>query len=177
MIRHYFLLVSLVLASGLHMESSAIHSAAPGPSMSDAMTPAPSLTVNDFLAIDIGGYRTAEGKKMKWTQRIAMNMVQKKLARKVRKGKIDGEASMSTVMAAPGTSKFGLLSVIFSVAGLVVPYFGLAMIIAGLVLGIIGIRRDPDPTLAIIGTVISSVFILLLLIAIAALAAGGWFWW
>lgn len=168
------LIFFIFLASGLGLEVAAINSSSSSPTVMDVTAISPTMTVNDFLAVDIKGYRTAEGKKMKWTQRLALNMTQKNLEKKVKRGKIDGEASLSTAVPAAGSTKFGLLSVIFSVAGLVVPYFGLAMIVAGLVLGIIGIRRDADPTLAIIGTVISGLFLLLILIALVALASGAW---
>ncbi len=143
--------------------------------MAEAAIMAPTMTVNDFLDMDIKGYRTVEGKKMKWTHRLALGATQKNLAKKVKKGKVDGEASLSSAMAVRGANTYGLLSVIFAVAGLVIPYLGIAMIIAGLVLGIIGISRDANPTLAIIGTVISSVFLLLLLIVIIAISSWNWF--
>ena len=170
-----FLTLIFVMGAALTHQSAAI-STAPAPMAKDAMSIASTMTVSDFLAVDFKGYRTAEGKKLKWTQRLAFSMTQKNLAKQVKKGKIEETATMDMAMAAKGRNTFGLLSVIFSVAGLVIPYFGLAMIIAGLVLGIMGIKRDSDPTLAIIGTVISSVFLVLLLLVLVAFASGGWFW-
>lgn len=61
----------------------------------------------------------------------------------------------------------GLLSVIFAGVGFFVPIIGLGLIIAAFVLGIIGLRRDFNPTMAIIGTVVSGVLLLLILIVIA----------
>ena len=133
------------------------------------------ITVNDFLAFDFKGYQTMDGKKLKWGQRVAMSMAQKSLAKKVKKGKIDGASTLDLSAAVGGNNTYGLLSIIFSIVGLFVPYLGLAMIIAGLVLGIIGIKRDANPTMAIIGTAVSAAFLLLVLIAIVALASWGWY--
>jgi hypothetical protein len=165
----------ILLGTAWTVQVSAIHNTTPPLNM-EPMTMGQTMTVNDFLAFDYKGYRTAEGKKMKWTHRLAMGMTQKKLAKQVRKGNLEGTAPLSTAMAAQGRNTHGLLSVIFAFAGLVVPYLGFGLIIAGFVLGIIGIKKDANPTLAIIGTVISGVFLLLLLMVIVLVASGGWFW-
>jgi hypothetical protein len=170
-----FLTLILLLGTAWSFRVSAIHNTA-APIVMDAKALAQAMRVEDFLQIDLKDYRSADGKRLKWSQRVALGMVQKNLARNVKKGKIESTATLDQAMAARNKNMFGLLSVIFSVAGLIVPYFGLAMIIAGLVLGIMGIRRDADPTLAIIGTVISSVFLLLLLLVVIAFASGGWWW-
>ncbi|MDQ3015450.1 MAG: hypothetical protein M3R25_01820 [Bacteroidota bacterium] len=132
------------------------------------------MTVNDFLAVDLQNFKSADGKGLKWTQKLAFKAMQKSMARKVAKGKIEGTMSLEEAGTAAGGNLYGLLSLIFSVVGLFIPYLGLAMLIAGLVLGIIGITRDNNPTMAIIGTVLSAVFLLLILIVIAASIA--WFY-
>ncbi len=132
------------------------------------------MTVNDFLAVDISSFKKADGKGLKWTQKLAFKAMQKNLARKVNKGKIEGTMTLEQAGNAAGGNLYGLLSLIFSVVGLFIPYLGLALLIAGLVLGIIGISRDNNPTMAIIGTVLSAVFLLLIIIVIAASIA--WFY-
>lgn len=124
------------------------------------------MTVNDFISFDAKNYRSADGKKLKWTQRLAFNIVKKNLERKVKKGKIDGDMTMDKAGAAGGNI-YGLLSLIFSVVGLFVPILGLGLLIAAFVLGLIGLRRDNNPTMALIGLIISGVFLLLILIVIA----------
>ncbi len=126
------------------------------------------MTVKDFLDINIKDYRTPEGKKLNWSRRLLFNITQKSLARQVQLGKIVGTMPISDVAkrGGGGRNTYGLLSLIFSVGGLFIPILGLGFIIAALVLGIIGIRRDYNPTMAIIGTVLSGLFLLLFLIVL-----------
>lgn len=161
------LFLTLFLISGLFStyQASAIHNESL-PAAGGALALSSQLTVNNFLAFDAKSYRTADGKKLKWTERLAFKVVQKNLARKVQKGKIDGDMTMDQAKAAGGNI-YGLLSLIFAVVGLFVPYVGLALLIAAFVLGLIGIKRDNNPTMAIIGLVLSAVILLLLLIVIA----------
>lgn len=161
------LFLVLFLLSGLLITNqvSAINSEKI-PATGGALVFTPQFTVNDFLSLDVKNYRTADGKKLKWTERLAFKVVQKNLARKVKKGKIDGDLAMEDAKAAGG-NLYGLLSLIFSVVGLFVPYVGLALLVAAVVLGIIGINRDNNPTMAIIGLVISALALLLILIVIA----------
>ena len=137
------------------------------PASGTGSTIASQMTVNDFIALDVNSYRTAEGKKLKWTQRLAFNLVKKNLERKVKKGKIDGDLSMDQAKGGAGGNIHGLLSLIFSVVGLFIPIVGLALLIAAFVLGLIGLKKDNNPTMAIIGLVVSGAFLLLILIVIA----------
>lgn len=161
------LFLTLFLISGLFStyQASAIHNENL-PASGGALALTSQITVNNFLAFDAKSYRTVDGKKLKWTERLAFKVVQKNLARKVQKGKIDGNMTMDQARAAGGNI-YGLLSLIFAVVGLFVPYIGLALLIAAFVLGLIGIKRDNNPTMAIIGLVLSAVILLLLLIVIA----------
>ena len=161
------LFLVLFLLSGLLITNqvSAINSEKI-PATGGALAFSPQVTVNDFLSIDVKNYRTADGKKLKWTKRLAFRVVQKNLERKVKKGKIDGDLAMDDTKAAGG-NLYGLLSLIFSVVGLFVPYVGLALLVAAVVLGIVGIKRDNNPTMAIIGLIISALALLLILIVIA----------
>ena len=168
------LFLTLLLLSGFVFvnESTAIQTAIPSDGQGLAL--AQQLTVNDFLSFDAKTFRTAEGKKLKWTQRMAFQVMQKNLTRKMKKGKIDGNMTMDEAAAAGG-NLYGLLSLIFAVVGLFVPYLGLALLIAALVLGIIGLKRDNNPTMATIGLVLSAVFLLLIIIVIAVASSTFWF--
>jgi len=124
------------------------------------------ITVNEFIAVDFKNYRTEEGKKLKWTSRLVFKGAQKKLARQVDQHKLDGDMLLEDVAKGGGRNIHGLLSVIFAGAGLFIPILGFGLIVAALILGIIGIRRDYNPTMAIIGTVLSGVILVLFLLVL-----------
>ena len=140
----------------------------------------PQMTVGDFLSMDLKVLRNAEGRRLGLPKMIGAKIVQKSLARQVKKGKISANADLKESMAA-SANKRGLLSVIFSSAGLIflfIPYvniLGLGFTIAGFVLGIIGIKRDADPTMAIIGTVLGGVALFIYLLAVIVVAT--WLSW
>ena len=173
--KHLFLTLFLFTGFIFSYNASAINSASMPPS-GGALAFGQQVTVDDFIAFDVKSYRTADGKKLKWTQRLAFNLVQKNLERKVRKGKIDGTMTMDEAVRGSGAGGniYGLLSLIFSVVGLFIPYVGLLLLVGAFVLGLIGIKRDNNPTMAIIGTIISAVFLLLLLIVIIVGASILW---
>lgn len=158
----------------------AVHIAA-GPYAINNYSNGKSITVNDFLAIDSKVVRTQEGQKLSWAKRLGMKMTQKHLAKQVRKGKIDGGADLHTAMRASSANKRGLLSLIFSSLGLIflfIPYvaiLGLGLSIAGFVLGIIGLKRDEDTTMALIGVILGGLALFIYLLVIIAVAA--WFSW
>jgi hypothetical protein len=136
-----------------------------------------SITVNDFIHTDIHSLRTADGKKLGWVKRMGVKMAQKNLEKQVRKGKLEGTASLENAMRASSANKRGLLSVIFGALGIIflfipsISIIGLAFSIAGFVLGIIGLSRDEDFTLALIGTILGGVVLVIYLIAILFIAA------
>jgi hypothetical protein len=139
-----------------------------------------SMTVNDFLAVDLKTYKSADGKKLKWTQRIALSNFQKGLAKKVSKGKIEGTASLNEAAKAPSANKHGLLSLIFSAVGLVLLFtpvglVGMALGIAGFVLGLIGLKRDADMTMALVGVILGGLVIFITLLAVIVVAS--WLAW
>jgi len=174
--KQLFLTLFLVVTSALTYNASAVNTN-PAPVASGAMTLNPQMTINDFLSVDLKGYHNADGKKLKWGQRIAIGMAQKNFAKKVRQGKMDGTAALGTALAPGNNNIHGLLSVIFAGVGLFIPVLGLALIIAALVLGIIGLKRDANPTMAIIGTALSGLFLFLIIIALIVIAASGcWFY-
>src|SRR5688572_28600042 len=145
------LLLSLIILVGsvLFHESFAVYTT--NPTGSNIQT-GPQITVNDFLSFDFKNYRTADGKKLSWTKRISGQIVQKNLARQVKKGKIEGTANLHEAQRASSANKFGRLSLIFSSLGLIflflpVSIIGLGLAVAGFVLGIIGLGRDEDITM------------------------------
>jgi len=175
--KHLFLTLFLFTGFIFSYNASAVNSAKMPPS-GGALALSQKVTVNDFIAFDAKSYRTTEGKKLNWTQRLAFNLVKKNLERKVKKGKIDGTTTMDELAhrSGAGGNIYGLLSLIFSVVGLFVPYAGIFLIVGAFVLGLIGIKRDNNPTMAIIGTILSAVALLLILIVIivgASLLWGG----
>ena len=170
--KQLFLTIFLLTAAVFNYNAFAVNTHPPVSSGSMPLTP--QMTINDFVKMDIKVFRNADGKKLKWGQRIALGMAQKNFARKIRKGKMDGAASLDTALAPGNNNINGLLSIIFAFTGLFIPIIGFGLLIAALVLGIIGIRKDANPTMAIIGTVVSGVFILLVLVALAIIASGCW---
>lgn len=176
------LFLVLFLLSGLLItdQVSAINSENT-PASGSALAYSPQITVNDFLALDSKEIRTQEGNKLSWTKRLGIKMTQKHLAAQVRKGKIDGGADLHTAMRASSANKKGLLSLIFSSLGLIflfIPYvaiLGLGLSIAGFVLGIIGLKRDEDTTMALLGVILGGVALFIYLLVIVAVAA--WFSW
>lgn len=169
--KHFFLTLLMMAGFIGQYQVMAVNSVTVAPAV--AIDAASMMTVNDFLALDIKNFKTADGRKLGWTKRIAFQGMQKNLAKKVKKGKLQGDMTMKEASALSG-NMYGFLSLILSVLGLFIPYLGLAMLVAGLVLGIIGINRDNNPTMAIIGTVLSALFLLLLVIVV--IASISWFY-
>jgi len=141
----------------------------------------PQITVNDFLSFDFKNYRTAEGKKLSWAKRMSGQIMQKNLARQVKKGKIEGTANFQEAARASAANKTGRLALIFSALGIVflfIPYLsivGFGLSVAGFVLGIIGLGKDEDTTMALLGLVIGAVGLFLYLLVV--LVAVSWFSW
>ena len=128
----------------------------------------PSMTVNDFISIDLKNYRTADGRKIKWTQRFVLNGLQKKLERKVQKQKVDGTTLLKDVDGASHPNKRGIVSVILVGVGLLLLFlpgwlFGLGAIFAGagFILGIIGLSKDEDIILALVGTILGALLVVI----------------
>ncbi len=168
-----FLTLFLIASSALTYKASAVNSTHP-PVTAGSVTISPQMSVDDFLAIDFKNYRTADGQKLKWGKRFALGMAQNSLAKKIKKGNVEGTTTLDTALAQGSNNIHGLLSVIFGAVGLFVPILGLGLLIAGLVLGIIGIKKDASPTLAIIGTALCGAFLLFIVIALIVIASGCW---
>lgn len=176
------LMLTLFLLSGLVLlpQTYAVHPIMPP--AADATAIAAQLTVNDFLAIDLKSYRNVEGKKLSWPQRIVLKGAQKNFAKQIKKGKLEGTANFQQAAAEVNrANRTGRMSLIFSSVGLAllfIPYIsivGFGLSIAGFILGLIGLKKDEDPTMAIIGTVLGGLVLFLFLLAIAFIASwGGW---
>lgn len=142
-----------------------------------------SLTVQQFIDFDLRSYRDGDGKRIPFIKRISLSIIQKKLARDVRKGRLEANEGLAEAMkAAPSANKRGLLSLIFSSLGLIfmfIPYIvilGFGLSVAGFVLGIIGLNRDEDMTMALLGVILGGIGLLIYLLAIIVVAAWvGWF--
>lgn len=134
------------------------------------------VTVDRFLALDINRLHQSGLLHANWLQRVVLKQLQKKLAKKVVKGKLDRCSTLSDTMpqlANKNPNMHGLLSLIFGGLGFISLLLGSLAILsipfalAALILGIIGIKKDKNNTMAIIGLVFGSAVILLLILAIA----------
>lgn len=137
------------------------------------------VTVEQFLAMDINRLHQSGLFHANWLQRQLLRQVQKKLAKKVAAGKLDQRLNVSDAVPHRSNNNQntrGLLSVIFGGLGFIFLLLGSLSIlsipfaIAALILGIIGIKKDKNNTMAIIGLVFGGTVILLLILAIALIA-------
>ncbi|HMQ85797.1 MAG TPA: hypothetical protein PKA00_23005 [Saprospiraceae bacterium] len=105
---------------------------------------------------------TPEPMKKNWLQKILERKIEKKL-KKAEKRESKGKQS-----------KLGLASVLLAIGGVlfmlipvpVIAVLGLLMLPIGLGLGIAGIKKDENNTLAIIGTIVTSLMLVLILLAV-----------
>lgn len=153
------------------------------PALDNASVPGADVTlsVQQFIDFDLKSYRDANGKKLPLLKRFSISILQKKLAKDVKKGRVEANADLSAAMKAPSANKRGLLSLIFSSLGLIflfIPYvaiLGFGLSVAGFVLGIIGLSRDEDMTMALLGVILGGIGLFIYLLAIVIVAA--WFSW
>ena len=137
------------------------------PPVTLSTTPINELTVKDFISIDINTYQIAGKKKLSWLQKTTLKSFQKNLAKKIRQGRIDPATTLKDVEEVTG-NKRGLLSVVFSVAGLLflfipgwVGYIGILLSAVGIYFGIKGMQKDEDTLLALIGTIVGALALLI----------------
>ena len=121
-------------------------------------------------------YLSAKGKfeqrKPNFIERFAIRLAQKSIVKKIAKGEL--VASAAPDETGPGNpNKRGLVSLLFALVGILFLFIpgGLAGIgglfaIAGFILGIIGLKRDEDKTLALIGTIVGAIVVTLYLLVI-----------
>ncbi len=171
-----FKLISLVFFLTCAFSSFAVTpNHAINPAIAPNLSSIGEMTIEDFLAVDIKKLQQKSGQKMKWSNRLAFKMIQKKMARKVRKGKLDKTAKFSSV--ANPANRRGRLSLILSCGGFIllfIPVVGIIGLLAALVgfgIGLSGLKKDEDNTMAIVGTVVGGVVLLLFLVALIWIAA------
>lgn len=122
------------------------------------------LTVEQFLNMTPKSFEEHSGQKMPWYQKLAFKMVQKKVKKKTAKGELDPAATYT-----PG--KMSLLSLIFGSLGMItillpaVGFFlGVGFSVAGLVLGIVAIKREGSNVMNILGIVFSATTLTIVLL-------------
>lgn len=139
----------------------------------------PAATVGDFLDLDVKTLRRPDGERVKWIERFSLKRTQKSLARQVRKGKLAMTTPLAEAMPARGRSSLGVLSVIFgSLAALFLfspaVILSLPLGIAGLVTGVVGLGREPDIVLPLIGTILSATVLALWVFALIWVSLFRW---
>lgn len=122
------------------------------------------LSIENFLNMTPKAFEEHSGKKMSWTKKLAFKMVQKKVKKKAAKGELDLAASYT-----PG--KMSLLSLIFGSLGMItifLPVVGfflsVGFSVAGLVLGIVAIKREGSNVMNILGIVFSATTLVVVLL-------------
>ena len=139
--------------------------------------PLTDISVGQFIALDFEKLQESKLIKINWIQKSIFKAAQKKLTKKVNKGKINASQSLFKAGAGKSENRRGMFSLIFGGAGFLflflgpLAYLSLPLGIAGLILGIIGVKKDKDDTMAIIGMVFGSLVILLFILAIILIAS------
>lgn len=157
---------------------NAINSVSSAPSNNSSANMLSNITVSQFLSLDFDKIQESNLVSLNWMQKSLLKSAQKRLAKKVSKGKIDASQSLlNKSAAAKGENRRGMFSLIFGGAGFLflflgpLAYLSLPLGIAGLILGIIGVKKDKNDTMAIIGMVFGSLVILLFLLAAVLIAS------
>ncbi len=127
------------------------------------------VSVEDFLNMTPKQFEAQSGQKMSFVQKVAFKMAQNKVKKQVAKGKLDVHAPASA-------STMSLLSLIFGATGLLLlllvsGILGLALGIAGFVLGLVAMKKEGSNVMNILGTVLGGLAVLLFLIFIIAVAS------
>jgi hypothetical protein len=129
--------------------------------------PDPSESFAKIASMKVKDIEKTISRKLSLKEKIAFKIIKWKAKKLV----IEGEPTEKQ-------RKQGILSLVFGAAGLIFLFVffpvGIALSIAGLVLGIISLKGNSNVP-AILGIVFSGVSILLLLLAIAIAAAWGWY--
>lgn len=148
------------------------------PTSSTANVFSKTMTVNQFLSIDPDQIRKSNGIKQAWVKRWAVRHAQHRLQKKIDNGKLTRESALNHAFAKSNNpNNRGKWSLILAGAGFLFIFLGplafltLPLTIAGIVLGIMGIQKDKDSTMAVIGLVLGILTILLFLIALLFLLA------
>lgn len=119
-----------------------------------------------------GKYEKGSFRKPNFIERFALRLAQKSIVKKMAKGELTAASSRDET-ASGNPNKRGLVSLLFALVGIIFLFIpgGLAGIgglfaIAGFILGIIGLKRDEDKTLALIGTIVGALVVTLYLLVI-----------
>ncbi|MEP7266980.1 MAG: hypothetical protein ABI844_05080 [Saprospiraceae bacterium] len=133
------------------------------------------ITVGQFLAMDIDRLSKNQSVKVNWLQRSVIRIAQKKFSKRVSNGKLRASTALFSKSASGQSNNpniDGLWALLFGSTGFLFAFLGplailtLPMAIAAIVLGIIGIKKDQNSTMAIIGLVLGGVTIFLLFLAV-----------
>jgi hypothetical protein len=127
------------------------------------------FTVADFLNMTPKQYAEQSGEKMSFTKKLAFKMVQNKVKKQVAKGKVDASAPASG-------NTMSLLSLIFGGVGLLslvlpIGIFGLLLGVAGLVLGLVAMKKEGSNVMNLLGTIFGGLTVLLFLVAVIFVAS------
>jgi hypothetical protein len=131
---------------------------------------APALTLGELVEMTPREWEAQSGEKLSFGKRLAFKIVQKKIKKQAAKGNLD-------LSAPAGRETLSTLSLIFSVVGLallfvpVLGFLGLALGIAGFVLGLVSFNKEGTNIKNILGVVFGAVIILLFLVGFILLAA------
>ena len=115
-----------------------------------------------FSALTIADYEKQTGKKLGFFERIKFKLAQK-YAKKLEKSDGFGKKTLSLLALILGG---GSLLCLF-----ILPLFGMLMALAGLILGIVGLKKESSKTMAILGIVFGGLTLLLAIFFIILVAS------
>lgn len=115
-----------------------------------------------FSALTIADYEKQTGKKLGFFERIKFKLAQK-YAKKLEKSDGSGKKTLSLLALILGG---GSLLCLF-----ILPLFGILMALAGLILGIVGLKKESSKTMAILGIVFGGLTLLLTIFFIILVAS------
>lgn len=165
----YTLFVLFVLSVS---KGNAVHTVV-RPQHFDARESYHSITIGQFLSLDPNQIQKSNGIKNAWVKRMVIRHAQERLKKRMEKGQLAPESALHQAYAKEGdANKRGKFALIFSGVGFLFLFLGplafltLPLAIAGLILGIIGLQKDRDSTMAIFGIVLGGLTLLLFLLAL-----------
>lgn len=139
-----------------------------------------SLTIEQFIALDITKLQSNTLTHISWLQKIALKNAQKRLKKMVAKGKVDASKNLFQNEESFGNNGLGIGSCILGIGTLLLILFpssisilAIPLSLVGLILGIKGIKKDKKIWLAVSGTILNSIFFILFLIAFFVFISGG----
>ncbi len=125
------------------------------------------ISIGQFIAMDFDQLQESKLIKINWLQKSIFKAAQKKLTKKVAKGKIEADSFVIKARETKNENSRGKLALIFGVSGLLLLTLGTAGLILAFplgilafILGIIGLRKDKNRTMATLGVVLGSLLLL-----------------